>query len=287
MASRIINSNISLREAEAGDKPRLANLIHFETYVHRHLDWRPPLEWVGHKPFLISERNSQLVGAIACPPGPPTTAWIRLFAMSSLVPLNEGWHGLWQESKEMLLRNNSIKILAIPLQEWFKSLLMRSNFFHVRDVVILVWENGIQLPHPKNSISIRLMKLSDLPAIHHIDCSAFEDEWQNSKEAIEAAYRQASLATVAVQGERILGYQISTGGTHGGHLARLAVRPDEQMRGIGYSLVYDLLAQFKRRGISRVTVNTQQDNLASLKLYEKANFTATGEIFPVYQYANG
>jgi [ribosomal protein S18]-alanine N-acetyltransferase len=284
MAFKIIKHNISVRKADEGDKHRLANLIHFETYVHRHLDWRSPLEWIGYQPFLISERNDQLIGALACPPDPPSTAWIRLFALSSSMSISEGWEVLWQEIKVILFNNNSMKVLAIPLQEWFRNLLKKSNFIHIRDVVILVWENGMDLPTPNDSITIRVMKNSDLPAIYEIDRSAFEDEWRNSLESIEVAFRQASLATVAVYNEKIVGYQISTGGSHGGHLARLAVRPDEQMKGIGYSLVYDLLDQFNRRGISRVTVNTQQDNIASLKLYKKANFLATGEIFPVYQY---
>jgi ribosomal protein S18 acetylase RimI-like enzyme len=129
------------------------------------------------------------------------------------------------------------------------------------------------------------MNNSDLQQIYEIDRSAFDDEWQNSKEAIEIAYRQAAVATVVGYSDEILGYQISTGGQLGGHLARLAVRSDAQKKGIGYTLVYDLLDQFKKRGVSRVTVNTQQDNIASLRLYEKAGFISTNEIFPVYQFS--
>jgi len=38
------------------------------------------------------------------------------------------------------------------------------------------------------------------------------------------------------------------------------------------------------KGVTRLTVNTQSDNLASLALYEKMGFTVTGEKFPVYCY---
>jgi ribosomal protein S18 acetylase RimI-like enzyme len=69
----------------------------------------------------------------------------------------------------------------------------------------------------------------------------------------------------------------------GGHLARLAVLPDFQCRGIGYCLLYDLLSQFYRRGARSVTVNTQNDNLASIAVYEKIGFRATGETYPIYQ----
>ena len=70
----------------------------------------------------------------------------------------------------------------------------------------------------------------------------------------------------------------------GGHLARLAVRPDAQRKGIGTALVRDMLWQFERRGAERVTVNTQEDNQASLTLYQKAGFELTGESYPVFQY---
>lgn len=275
---------VSIRTADESDKRNLANLIHFETYVHRHLDWRTPLEWIGTQPFIISERNDQLLGALACPPDPPNIAWIRLFAVSSRIQLREGWDLLWEEAKRILSKNHTSKILAIPLQEWFRKLLVSSMFEHIRNVVILVWEDNGSLKKPGDEYNIRPMNISDIPTIYEIDRSAFDDEWQNSKEAIEIAFRQAAIATVVGKEDEILGYQISTGGQLGGHLARLAVRSDAQMKGIGYKLVYDLLNQFKKRGVSRVTVNTQQDNLASLRLYEKAGFTNTNEIFPVYQY---
>lgn len=287
MALKVVREDLLVRQANEGDKPKLANLIHFETYIHRHLDWRTPLDWISYEPFLISERNGELIGALACPPDPPSIAWIRLFALSSLIPLSDGWEILWQDTKKFLLENRSMKILAIPLQGWFRSLLKQSGFIHIRDVVVLSWDNDIRLPAPNELTAIRPMEVGDLPLIHEIDCTAFEDEWQNSIESIEVAFNQASFATVAISDEKIIGYQISTGGSHGGHLARLAVHPQQQMKGIGYSLLYDLITRFSRKGITRLTVNTQRDNVASLNLYKKAKFSTTGEIFPVYQYNKG
>jgi ribosomal protein S18 acetylase RimI-like enzyme len=69
----------------------------------------------------------------------------------------------------------------------------------------------------------------------------------------------------------------------GGHLARLAVRPEYQGNGIGEALVRDMLSQFYRRGAQTVSVNTQKDNRASISLYQKAGFRLTGEEYPLYQ----
>jgi ribosomal protein S18 acetylase RimI-like enzyme len=127
--------------------------------------------------------------------------------------------------------------------------------------------------------------LEDLKAVRVIDAAAFVPIWQNSQAYLEIAFRQASIATVAEQSGALVGYQISTATPMGGHLARLAVLPFHQGRGLGYALLHDLLTQFSRRGARSISVNTQKDNLASLALYKKAGFRLTGEEYPIYQLA--
>ena len=39
--------NTLVRPADAKDHQQLSNLIFFESRLHRHLDWRSPLEWLG------------------------------------------------------------------------------------------------------------------------------------------------------------------------------------------------------------------------------------------------
>ena len=127
------------------------------------------------------------------------------------------------------------------------------------------------------------MHLIDLAAIEAIDQAAFPSLWQNSLAGLTKAFHQPGISTVAVKGDSIVGYQISTAMTIYGHLARLAVEPDEQRQGIAYALVYDLLKQFEHRGFWRVTVNTQSDNRASLRLYQKFGFVRTKEEIKVYE----
>jgi ribosomal-protein-alanine N-acetyltransferase len=91
------------------------------------------------------------------------------------------------------------------------------------------------------------------------------------------------LATVAEADGQILGYQLSTRNPLGAHLARLAVRPEMQGRGLGRALIADLIQQAERHGMYHLTVNTQSDNLSSLALYKKIGFSETGERYPVYQ----
>lgn len=278
---------LAVREATAADRHQLANLIHFEVYVHRHLDWRPPLDWLGREPYLVAERDGKIVAALACPPDPAHIAWVRLFAVSSNISISGAWGALWPEVLERFQDMPKVyRVAAIPLQNWLKKILQDSDFEESHQVVMLSWERGMTPPESVHQAQgyIRPMTFDDLNAVEAVDAASFVPEWQNSKDCLEMAFQQAAVATVYEVDGCIAGYQISTSTPMGGHLARLAVHPDNQRQGIGYALVRDMLSQFERRGAQRVTVNTQQDNQTSLALYRKAGFRLTGESYPVFHY---
>lgn len=275
----------TIRQATLGDRQRLANLVHFEMYVHRHLDWRPALDWLGHQPYLVLESEGEIHGALACPIDEPEIPWIRLFAARSKSDLRETWQLLWEAAWAELARLDARRSAAIVMQGWFRILLEESGFVHTDDIVVLSWESGLRtLPVPQCRLLIREMMEEDLKAVFNLDGQAFEYEWRNSARALELAYRQSSLATVIEDGGKLIGYQISTTSMGGGHLARLAVHSEARNQGIGYTLVYHLLEELQKRGIHQVTVNTQQDNAASLALYARAGFRQVEEQYQVYQY---
>ena len=281
----IIKTKSSIRQATSEDQQELANLIHFGTLVHRHLDWRPPLEWIGSQPFLLLERDNRIVAALACPPDPTSVVWIRLFVAYDERDLLSNWKQLWSHAYEMITPDQDLEVAAIPLQKWFQKLLDKSHFHASTDVVMFIWDNGmIPDQHASPEIAIRQMNIDDLVQVEILDKMAFGSLWHNSRMSLEFAYRQAAIATIAeIEGE-IVGYQISTGMQMGGHLARLATHPRYQRKGIGYEILRDLLIQFKQRGAMRITVNTQEDNLGSIALYENSGFSRTGETYPVYLF---
>ena len=283
----VISSQAIVRPADPKDLSRLANLVHFEVYVHRHLDYRPPLDWMGYSPFLVLERASRIEAALACPADPPAIAWMRLFATTTQFPVTEAWEALWSEAYARLANDPLIHFAAaIPLYGWFEALLKRNNFQKTHSIVMLNWDSpGLPETVPNPAVSIRPMTMDDMAEVEAIDSAAFSLVWQNSRLYLEIAFRQAAVATVAEFEGHLVGYQISTGTPIGGHLARLAVLPQFQGNGIGFALLFDLLRQFSRRNARTITVNTQKDNLASLALYRKTGFQLTGEEYPIYQLA--
>ncbi len=272
-----------IRPATPSDQQKIADLIFFESHVHRHLDWRTPLDWLGFSPYWVCEEGRQITSALACPPDPDSIAWIRLFAYASHLSKDVAWPPLWEAARRQLAEQGGATAAAIATQHWFEQLLIDNRFELTGHIVLLQWDAGPaeQAPSPV-PVEIRDMTTRDLPRVEDVDSAAFEPLWRNSLAALTKAYQQASYATVAVNESAIIGYQISTGGSFGGHLARLAVVPEAQSRGIGAALVRDLILHVERAGGSKVTVNTQNTNMASLALYSRLGFQRTGEEYPVY-----
>jgi ribosomal protein S18 acetylase RimI-like enzyme len=164
-------------------------------------------------------------------------------------------------------------------------MLTRSGFKHHVNIRMLSWENGLRrLTPPANPAVIRPMEIADLPSVAAVDRAAFHPRWHHSLGTLQLALGQCAVATVSEGPGGITGYSMSTASPFGGHLARLAVRPEHQGQGLGHALLYDLLVRFQDRGALRVTVTTQEHNHASLRLYRKAHFHLTGESYAVYEY---
>src|SRR5512136_2612988 len=91
----MVGEDFRVRSAVLTDRRHIANLMQLSPYSHRHLDWRYSLDWIGSPPFLVLEWQEQIISALACPPDPPTVAWIRLFVASGKISLEDSWQKLW------------------------------------------------------------------------------------------------------------------------------------------------------------------------------------------------
>jgi len=280
----IVGMNLLVRPAVLTDKRQISNLIQFSPQVHRHLDWRNVLEWLGSAPFFVLESEGQVIAALGCPPDPTSVAWLRLFVNSGKIPLQESWQMLWVMAHAELIQMGIFATAAIVLKDWLRDLLLSSGFTSRQSIIMLERDSTSPVERAlPPEISLRVMMPYDLPAVADVDSSAFELLWQNALPVLEKAYPQAEWATVVEIDKRVIGYQISTRNLLGVHLARLAVRPSFKGKGLGYALVADLIMRAGKRGISHITVNTQSDNEPSLALYQRMGFHETGECYPVLQ----
>jgi ribosomal protein S18 acetylase RimI-like enzyme len=275
--------NTFVRPADLSDHQQLSNRVFLRIASHRHLDWRTPLEWLGAPFYWALDDGGQITAALACPPEREGIAWVRLFVYSGRWSAENAWGMLWQAAREEIGRAGGAKVAAIAIQPWFQDLLAGSGFENRQQIVLLEWRYQPTAARETPGIRIRKMTELDLPEVER-RAASFNPLWQNPLETLRRAYTQALSATVAEYEDRIIGYQISTGGGQRAHLARLAVHPVVQGKGAGRALLNDLFVFLTYMGISRLSVNTQSDNQASLNLYQRMGFVRTGEQYPVYTF---
>lgn len=276
--------NTLVRPADTNDHQQLSNLIFFESRLHRHLDWRSPLDWLGDPYFWALEDGGRITAALACPFEMEHIAWVRLFVHAAGWSAGDAWDLLWHTAREEIARTGGAVVGAIAMQPWFQNVLAAGGFDNPQGIVTLEWRYQPWAKIEPEGIRIRRMNEADLPDVEQTDAAAFDPLWHNPLATLKNAFAQCLIGTVAEEDGGIIGYQLTTGSGTRAHLARLAVHPRAQGRGAGRLLVTDLFARLTGHGIGRLSVNTQSDNHTSLRLYERMGFARTGERYPVYTY---
>jgi ribosomal-protein-alanine N-acetyltransferase len=275
------------RVAQKSDYSAIHSFTNSLNYMHRHLDWRDSMEWLGREPFWIMEEDKEIQAVLACPPEPVQVAWVRLFAVAMHTSPDRAWKRLFEHVLDTLQNlKQSPLITSLALRDWYKELIMRNGFHHYQDIVVFMFDTTPP-PPPKleDGFELREMQIKDMHDVAKLDNLAFEPIWQLSTDDLLFAAKKSSFCTVVEHNGKIIAYQMSSTSGMYAHLARLAVHPDLQHRGIGFALVQNLLDQFiNQQNIWGVTLNTQNNNSSSIKLYQKVGFRETGERFPVYIY---
>jgi len=264
-------------------KHEISRFLNQKNISHLHLDWFSPLDWLGQNPFLLEKHKAKIQGIMIAAPEVPKSTWVRLFSVTKNLSVHDVWERLLSKTIPILKDQQINQLGALGFSDWFKDLLIRSNFKQDNSIVVLEWKDGI-LPTTKFSTqaNMRSMRPEDLPEIEQLDHLAFSSLWQNSLTGLKKAFNQPGISTVATQQDQIIGYQISTTSTFQGHLARLAVHPDYQGQQVGSQLLADLLDRMLKTDAHTITVNTQTDNHSSLAIYKKFGFQHTQETIPVY-----
>lgn len=272
-----------IRSANKDDTHKITQLLEKAHWVHQHLDWLDAESFLDKNPFLLSMYQNELVACIACPSSLHNVAWIRIFAVNSMHDPRQQWEQLWPVAFKALQSEGCITAAALVISPWFEPLLLQSGFNETNAVIFLEWLSTS--PPTMSSIpgELRGLRQSDFDLLIDLDQKAFQGIWSNTRDELLEAYETASISTVLELDNELVGYQISTASAWGAHLARLAVHPSWQGKGIGNAIVTDLMQQVRKRGYHRLTVNTQENNLRSLSLYQRLGFMATGDRYPVME----
>src|SRR5581483_669738 len=162
--------------------------------------------------------------------------------------------------------------------DWLRSSLLLKGFLpHRRLYAYDKYDYAI--PTPGNQeVTIRSLHIGDsledgdLPALQVLEEACFEPLWRYDSVAFSDIAATHPYFVVAELNGRVVGYQFNTLEGDAGYLIRIAVHPSVNGQGIGARLMAEAMRFFKQANVSRIMLNTQEDNYHAHRLYEWFGF---------------
>jgi len=268
-----------VRPARNGDWLEIERLL---SYAERHylaLEWWTIQEWLGSPTFLlVADQRGRAVGLMLSVNSETPIAWLRAISTVSdryLMPLLEA-------SIQTVLERGGTGLAFLGNEGWIVSKLGQAGFRQVNQVITLRHRGTWQAHHGPPGLQVRTATSADIDLVLAVDHAAFTPMWWYSREILNRALNLACSFDVARLEGKVVGYQLSTLRNGRGHIVRLAVDPRWQRRGIGGRLLSAALQAFDGAGAESVTVNTQVNNQASLRLYHRFSFDRVGRPWAVW-----
>ena len=125
-------------------------------------------------------------------------------------------------------------------------------------------------------LSIRRMRIEDLPQVIEIDRASFPMPWSDRTYRYELTRNQAAELFVAEREGTIVGYIGTWQIIDECHISTLAVDSSYRRQGIAKSLIEYALRRAVAKGISTATLEVRVTNGAAIDLYRKFEFEITG-----------
>ncbi len=278
------NNIIKQRQAKISDSDRIKQFLDEDVLVHKHLDWKEPLAWIGSDGFLIDETDDEISGVLVCTHEEHGGAWIRMFAAPRMAPLEVTWKRLWKSYIDIAQTQPLENVASLSFSNWYCTLLENITFRHTLDIVFFEHNDPTALKiYQSPGIYVREMESTDLEVVEQIDHSAFSHMWQVSRQTIEGFLGVDGYSSIAMMNGQIVGYQASSVFLNKAHINRIAINPQFQNKHIGTTLLGSLFEHLTLMGVTSISVNTQSNNSASLALYQRSGFRLQDNKIPVLE----
>jgi len=279
-----------VRPATRADAGAIQRLLRLGAYIHLHVDWHVPGDWLGTPGFVVYARDASadadtdtIVACLAVGADPLPAAWVRVAATRTVAAYDQ-CAAMWAAVLAGL-EPEITEVAWFITDNWPLRWLDRLGFTLVSTVLGFRKSDlePVSVSAPRG-LDIRPALVEELPALAEMEAAAFEPRWRHSAQSLYLAWRQSLSFDVATLDGRPVGFQFSTGGNGNAHLARMTVDPQWQGLGIGGALMAQALEGYRQRKVRTVTLNTQEDNLVSQQLYGRFGFRPTGQKYPVWSY---
>jgi GNAT superfamily N-acetyltransferase len=271
--------HLEIRPTRNDDWLAIERLLSHTDRQYLALEWWTVQEWLGSPTFLLAtDLHARCVGLILSVVGDGPVAWLRAIGVDS------GHHlaPLLVASAQAVLQQGCTGLAFLGNEGWILSKLRQADFHQVNQVVTLRHRGQWPMHHGPPNLQVRAATPADIDTILDVDHTAFTPMWWYSRDALQRALNLAYCCDVAYLEGDCVGYQLSTLRNGRGHIVRLAIHPRWQRRGIGGRLLGGAMTALDSAGAQSVTVNTQEDNPASLQLYRRFSFEPVGVPWAVW-----
>jgi ribosomal protein S18 acetylase RimI-like enzyme len=271
-------------------------LLRTGVYTHVHIDWTLPGEWLGTPGFVVYDRewdgvdgrgkhrrSADISACLAIGADPLPAAWVRVAAVDTNTGFNEV-QAMFAEILERL--DPAITEISWFLTAYWPLRWLQQLGFQPTNEVVAYTKPDLTIPSYNSPVGlqIRPVLLEEMPLLAAIEEAAFEPRWRHSLEGLVRAWRQSISFDVALLDGEPVAFQFSSGGEDNAHLSRMTVHPEHQGKGIGAALLARAIEGYRLQNIHTASLNTQADNTASQRLYERFGFQPTGYTYPVWSY---
>ena len=251
----------------------LARFLNANNLSFNNLDWFSPNERFNEPGCYAIIEDQKIKAMMAVTPECPEAAWLRFFHAARDGQHGKNFKALLSQAKMALHAIGALSLFSLAPYDWLERLLTDEGFTPTDKIVTLQRNTPEVISRWNNQeLIIREMTHRDLAAVEAIDVAAFEPAWRLNRASMVKTYNLSAWHSVALLEGKIVGYQMSTSAFDTAHLARLAVDPRWQRRGVGHRLVQDMFETFSAIGVRSFSVNTQDSNHQSLSLYHSLCF---------------
>lgn len=202
------------------------------------------------------------------------------------------WYGDKQTIAVLLedLKKNRVEYVSyrITASEFSIIHALEKNGFILIDGIIEMEVDLKDTVSNQGNINIRKASIGDLEKLKTLSSKSysynrFYNDPEINKNKADELYAKwaenslkgeaADMVLVYSDSNRILGYITLQ---DGGHIPLIAVDKTERGKGIGTALIKSALTEFYKKGIRKIKIETQMQNIPALRIYLKSGFNVIG-----------
>jgi ribosomal-protein-alanine N-acetyltransferase len=273
-----------VRQLAGNDIGSIERLLRTSEYTYQRFTREELLSMLKRYPAVGVFNGPSLYGFLLSQSVNPPSAWIGGFGVS------------WTESHTYikiftsLLNALSPHLMAQGVdhlhysgtdmhRDWLRPVLLAQGFLQYCQLYAYD-KFDYNIPTQGNTqVTIRAVDVAkDMPALLTIEELCFADLWRYDALAFSDIAATHPYFVVAEFNGTVVGYQFNAVDSNFGYLVRIAVHPSVERQGIGARLMAEAIRFFQQRRVSRIMLNTQEDNTHAHRLYEWFGFVRLEQI---------